>query len=509
MIIYPSSISTPAAGVKLIDFGKDAFARLELELTRDCVKNIEVCIGEVLTNGRLNRTPGDYRCFKSFQLQLKQGKHIYQIEIPPHQAPNPALPKLYPPKEAGGEIAPFRYVEITGYEGEIIARQMAVFAPFNDQAASFKCSDERLNRIWEFCKYSIKATSAFGMYIDGERERLPYEGDTYINQLGHFCCDCDYSMARRTIEYLLKHPTWPTEWSLIMIPVVFEYYLYSGDIESFERWKPQLYEKLCLDRIGDDGMLLDNGKDIVDWPAGERDGYELGKINLVPNCYLYHALILLGENEKAAILKNNIRQKFFRNGLFIDNTESRHNSLHGNMFAVRFGIAEQMEYPFITEFIRSKGMSCSVYGAQFLLETCYKCGLANHALSLLTSDGLRSWLHMLNCGATITKEVWDDSLHPCPDWNHAWGAAPANIIPRGLFGIKPLKPGFEVFQFKPQPASLQSAQLRHPTPHGPIEIELNRKEIQFSLPSGTTAQVELPGEPVQLKTRSEVFKWNI
>lgn len=507
MIIFPVSISKPAQGVTLIDFGRDAFARLELELTSDCEKTVEACIGEVLTNnGRLNRNPGGYRCFKSFHLQLKQGHHIYRLEIPPHQAPH-NLPKLHPPKEAGGEIAPFRYVEVTGCDGEINARQIAYFANFNDNASDFKCSNERLNRIWEFCKYSIKATTAFGMYIDGDRERLPYEGDSYINQLGHFCCDNDYSVARKTIDYLLEHPTWPTEWALIMIPIVYDYYLYSGDKESFEKWKPMLNEKLCFDRIGDEGLLVDNGKDIVDWPQGERDGYELGKINLVPNCYLYHALTLLGEAKKADALKTNIRRKFFKNGLFTDSSESEHNSLHGNMFAVCFGITEESEYPLITDFIRSKGMACSVYGAQFLLEACYKCGLADYALSLMTSDGLRSWQNMLKCGATITMEAWDDSLKPNQDWNHAWGAAPANIIPRELFGIKPLKPAFEVFQFKPQTASLKSAKLRHPTPHGPIEIELNNNEINLIIPEGTAAQVELPGQPIQLKRSSGTFKW--
>lgn len=507
MIVYPASISSPAKGVTLIVFQKEAFAQLELELASDFENDIEVSIGEVLSNGRLNRNPGGFRYFKSVRLKLKKGKHIYKIEIPPHQAPDPTRPKLYPPGR--GEIAPFRYVEIIGYDGEIIARQQAFFSEFNDEASAFNSSDERLNRIWEFCKYSIKATTAFGMYIDGERERLPYEGDAYINQLGHFCNDCNYSLAKKTIAYLFEYPTWPTEWSLIMIPLVFDYYLYSGDYESFERWKNKLSGKLCIERLGDEGLLLDNGKDIVDWPKGERDNYELGKINLVPNCYLYHALRLLGKTEKAELLKAKIRKNFFRNGLFVDSSESQHNSLHGNMFAVCFGIAEAEDYPRLREFIRSKGMACSVYGAQFLLEACYRCGLDEHALRLLTSNGLRSWHNMLKCGAGITMEAWDDSLKPNQDWNHAWGAAPANIIPRELFGIKPLKPGFEVFQFKPQTASLRWAKLRHPTPCGSIEIELNEKEIRLFVPSGTLAQVELPGNPCCGKAVSQSFRTKI
>ncbi|MGI6302875.1 MAG: hypothetical protein ACOX52_17715 [Verrucomicrobiota bacterium] len=57
-------------------------------------------------------------------------------------------------------------------------------------------------------------TSFAGIYIDGDRERIPYEGDAYINQLGHYAVDREYAIARRTIEHFMDHPTWPTEWAV-------------------------------------------------------------------------------------------------------------------------------------------------------------------------------------------------------------------------------------------------------------------------------------------------------
>ena len=485
--VKPAAIISVAPETLLLDFGRTAFARLELKLNGKAGQNIEIALGEVLTDGRLNRNPGGYRCIKIIPLTLQEGWHRYQVEIPLHKAPNPALPKLYPPAEAGGEIAPFRYVEISGYAGKFEARQLAVFAPFNDEAAYFNSSDQTLNQIWELCKYSIKATTSFGMYIDGERERLPYEGDTYINQLGHFCCDADYRMARQTIDYLFEHPTWPTEWSLIMIMVACDYCLYSGDEESYKRWKAPLKDKLLLNRVGVDSLLIGSDKDITDWPESERDEYEFGPVNLVPNCYFHHALKLSGELELAAKVKTSIRASMFKNGLFVDNPNSKHNSLHGNMFALRYNLAEVAEYPKILAFIQSRGMACSVYGAQFLLEACYQGKLADYALDLMTSNGLRSWQNMIKCGSTITMEAWDNSLKPNQDWNHAWGAAPANIIPRELVGIKPLKPNFARFSLEPQIASLEYVELRHPTGHGPIKVLIQDKEMVFTVPDGTAA----------------------
>ncbi len=486
-------------GIQFIDFGKDAYGRLEVELTGKGGERIELAIGEVATNGRLNRSPGGYRCFKKMNLILKSGSHHYAFDIPKHIALRPLLPNCYPPEEAGGEIAPFRYVEINGYSGPFKAERYAVFASFDDNAASFHCSDERLNHVWEFCKYSIKATTAFGMYIDGERECLPYEGDAYINQLGHFCCNASYDIARKTIEHFFEHPTWPTEWHLLTPILARDYLLYSGDAESIARWLPELKEKLLLQHIGEDLLLRDISRirgdvrirDIVDWPEEERNSYEFGEINLVPNCYHYGALLamyeLSGDDfylKRAATVKQAICGTMLENGIFVDNPNSNHTSLHSAMFSIRFGIADTAEYPVLTSLIRAKGMACSVYGAQFLLEACYRCGLADHALHLMTDNGLRSWQNMLDKGATITMEAWDNSCKPNQDWNHAWGAAPANIIPRGLCGIRPTAPGFQTFELDPQIASLKEISLMQPTRHGPIKLEIQNGKLNLSIPEG-------------------------
>ena len=109
-----------------------------------------------------------------------------------------------------------RYAEIEDGEGiePTAIRQIRVHYPFDDDASSFRSTDSVLNAIWDLCKYSIKATSFCGIYVDGDRERIPYEGDAYLNQLGHYCVDSEYALARYTHEYLIQNPTWPTEWHL-------------------------------------------------------------------------------------------------------------------------------------------------------------------------------------------------------------------------------------------------------------------------------------------------------
>jgi len=103
----------------------------------------------------------------------------------------------------------------------------------------------------------------------------------------------------------------------------------------------------------------------------------------------------------------------------------------------------------------------------------------------------RSWPHMIHdVGSTITLEAWDMKYKPNADWNHAWGAAPANIIPRKLMGIEPLTPGYEKARICPQPGPLEWAKITAPTIRGPIALAY-RKE-----PSATYYDVHLPANMV-------------
>jgi hypothetical protein len=54
-------------------------------------------------------------------------------------------------------------------------------------------------------------------------------------------------------------------------------------------------------------------------------------------------------------------------------------------------------------------------------------------------------------------------------------------------GIKPLTPGFVRFSLEPQIGSLEYAELRHPTSHGPIKVIIQDKAMEFTVPDGTTA----------------------
>ena len=104
---------------------------------------------------------------------------------------------------------------------------------------------------------------------------------------------------------------------------------------------------------------------------------------------------------------------------------------------------------------------------------------------------------MLRVGSTITLEAWDLKFKKNMDWNHAWGAAPANIIPRYVLGVRPLEPGFSKVLIQPQPGALKHASGIIPTIRGPITVSYQNDpgqpfELRVSIPVNMTARVGLP-----------------
>ena len=541
--ISPVAIKSISNSAWFVDFGKAAFGTIRLTLQGKTESDtVLVHLGEAQKDGRINRIPGGTIRYSVHKLALKKGWNTYTIAISPDKrntGPQAVLIPLYI-----GEVTPFRYCELEGYSEPLAKSQLVqeiVFYPFDETDSYFSCSDSVLNQVWDLCKYSIKATSFLGVYVDGDRERIPYEADAYINQLGHYGVAREYSMARYSEEYLINRPTWPTEWILQSVLMAWNDYLYTGNKESLQHFYSDLKAKALFPLADESGLISTRTgkvtsevlesihfkgtlKDIVDWPQtgilglgknepGETDGFVFQNVNTVVNAYHYQAVSQLvqiakvlnqtaDERKFAALamkLKTAFNEKLLdkRRGVYFDGIGTDHASLHANMFPLTFGLVPEKYVGKVNSFVQSRGLACSVYGSQFLLDAVYDGNNANYGLKLLASTDERSWYNMIRVGSTISLEAWDNKYKPNQDWNHAWGAAPANIIPRKLMGIEPLEPGFRKIRIKPQPASLEHAEIECPTIRGDVLLSFtNKPEQSFSMkltiPANTTADVYLP-----------------
>ena len=514
----PVSVTTVAPGVVLVDFGRVAFGNLRLTPPPEGGGKITVQFGEAFAGGRINRKPPG--CVRYAAVEVALDKVPSLIVAPLADARNTRQPAAVLTPLEWGVVLPFRWVEIEGWPGGLHPAQMrrraAFAATWDDNAAAFSSSDPVLDRVWELCRYTLKATTFAGVYVDGDRERISYEADAYLQQIGQYYTDNNVQMARDTYDRLMARPTWPSEWAPHMIFMAHADWMKTGDV----RWLAPRYEalkkKLQLDRARPDGLLSSadqkvRGNDLVDWPTGERDGYVFTEANTVVNAFHLCALALmaelaraLGKNEDAASYsarEQNLRAVFEKTffdsaqGLYRDGEGTDHTSLHANLFPLAFGLVPSEHRASIARWLAGRGMRCSVYAAQYLLQGLFENRQADAALQLMLAGNDRSWKHMLDSGTTLTWEAWDQRYKPNQDWNHAWGAAPANLLPRYILGARPLAPGWTCAEIAPQPGTLSRAEGKVPTPLGPILIRWENKaafKLSVTVPPGMKARVCLP-----------------
>ncbi|MGZ3962807.1 MAG: alpha-L-rhamnosidase-related protein [Flavisolibacter sp.] len=542
--VDPERVVVCKNGNLFYDFKKSAFSTLTLNVTCDPKQlqplSLKIAVGEKAIGDSIDQKPGGGIIYQTYSLELREGTHDYELNIPrfiskyPHSQD---LPSDFP------EVVPFRYCEITLPTKDIKINkvtQKALYYLVNWNASSFSSSNDTLNAVYDLCRYSTIANTYNGDYANSQRERMMYEADCYIQQMCHYSIDREYAIARYSTENLIYHATWPTEWISHSIFMAWADYLNTGNTKLIANYYEELKPKTLIALENPNGLIStltgletksflksihfkgQKIKDIVDWPSelqgiqpsGERDNHDFKTYNTVVNAFYYRSLVLMGKmaravnkdadadffEKKAESVKRIFNEEFLdrARGIYIDGIGSTHSSIQSNIFSLAFGLVPEEHEKSVVEYIKSKGMACGVYAANYLLEGLYNAGADQYALDLMTSETDRSWMNMIKTGSTMTTEAWDIKYMPkLLGWSHAWSASPAHIIPRKLMGIEPAEPGYGKIIIKPQPGNLKWATLKLPTIRGEILASIKQEigssfELNISIPQNTTAKVSIP-----------------
>ena len=512
----PVSVVKLPDGGYLLDFGRVAFGNLLLIPEPGSEGELTIRFGEAMRDGRIDRNPPGSVRYSQVKTRLDGAS---EVVAPPRNLRNSTPPAVLTPPQ-WGVVTPFRWVEIEGWSGKLrpgeVKRRAFFDSTWNGRAASFRSSDTMLDRVWDLCHYSIEATTFAGVFVDGDRERRSYEADAYLTQLSYYAGDPNSQMERDTFTRLMQYPTWPTEWAPHMVFIAYADWMQTGD----RAWLAQHYEYLKTrtleDRAGDDGLIrstpaqMRNG-DVVDWPPGERDGYVFTPVNTVVNAFHLRAMedmrqlaLVLGKERDAEDYAQRERRTLAsfqrvlfdqKTGLYRDGIGTDHSTTHANLFPLAFGLVPEDKRAHVAEWLAQQGMKCSPYAAQYLLEGLFENGQAKAAVEEMIAPGDRSWRHMVDSGATITWEAWDARYKPNLDWTHAWGAAPANLLPRFVLGVQVGKPGWSQAEIQPHPGGLLFASGTVPTPRGTVRVSWKmapRFTMSLALPAGMEAKVRLP-----------------
>lgn len=528
-VVHPVS-ETSADGILRYDFGRVWFGNILLEPHLPSSARLKLRLGEKLaSNGRIDRNPpGTVR--------------YHEVEVAVSgTAFRPPLTEadMRGMDDYGRPVMPLRYVEIESMDGSLepipVVLEAAVDASYSATGAiRFSGAGQipaDLNRLMDLGLHTMEATSFMGIFVDGDRERLPYEADGFINQLGWYVATADPEVPRRTLEALLAKPTWPSEWMVHMIFIAWADYMMTGDRDYLARIIDRLHVFSLAQFIDGTGLVTtgneqlnkvfvsdvgaDYLEDIVDWPQSERDGFDMLPYNTVVNAFVYEGQNRLAElyaalgrqyealacRETACKLRAAMTTQLIDrdDGLFVDGLGSSHKSAHATFIPLAFGLTP----PALTERAISHiedrlsanehGFPCSVYAAQYLLDSLFRAGADELALKLMLNPGRRGWLNMLNeHDATVTHEAWDPVFKQNIDWTHAWGAAFLNILQRRVLGVSVVQPGWREWTLAPALPAGVSAEARIPTQLGPLDINFDAANRTCFIQSPRTAKFVPP-----------------
>ena len=146
-------------------------------------------------------------------------------------------------------------------------------------------------------------------------------------------------------------------------------------------------------------------------------------------------------------------------------------------------------------------------GTPLVCDALVDAGLVDDAYHLLLQTACPSWLYPVTMGATTMWERWDSLLADgtinrteMTSFNHYALGAIADFLHRVVAGLAPGAPGYRQLHIAPRPGGgLTHAAAALRTPYGDASVRWQRPGdrlvVDVVVPTGSTARVELPGQP--------------
>ena len=404
------------------------------------------------------------------------------------------------------------------------------YAPFDAQrSGSFCCSDDEINRIWDVAAYTMDLTTR-EFFMDGiKRDRWTWSGDAIQSYLMNYYLRFDAECVKRTIRQLrgkdpvTAHVNTIMDYTFYWFKSIHDYYEYTGDVAFVREMWPRMVTLMGYveSRLNGQGMAEGQPDDwiFVDWvdfPMHKRGTLCFEQILLMKameTMVICAELVAAadpaattpdasasGYRVKGEALRNKIKQTFWSDELkayyhaIEDGTLNRQITKFPNMFAILYGLADEEERRDIMQGVMLNPDVPAIttpYMRFYELETLLVDGHHEQVLKEIRDY----WGGMLREGATSFWEKYVPSesgaehlaMYGRPYGKslcHAWGASPVYLLGKYYLGVRPMKPGYEEFEVRPNLGDLEWIAGDVPTPNGMIHVEMNRHEIKVRATAG-------------------------
>lgn len=397
----------------------------------------------------------------------------------------------------------FAYVELCTPNAEIHLRAVTATLIVRDLSylGSFTSDDERLGEIYDTAAYTVHLNMQRYLWDGIKRDRLVWAGDmnTEVNTILAVFGGAQCDVVERSLDFC--RDTTPageamntiqayTMWWLICH---YDWYMATGNYAYLVEQKPYMIAVLqkYLTKIDENGSETMGG--MFDWPSeGHPEMQHAGRQGLFRMALTDAAELMryLGESELSLVCTR------------AADSLLRHNpDPHGYKQAAAMlslsGIADPAAM--CSGVILPGGArGLSTFLAYYTLSALGEAGLTAEAVHILRDY----YGGMLDLGATTFWEdfdlSWAENAHridelPVPgkhdphgDYGafcyknfrhslcHGWSSGPAPFLTKYVLGVRPFAPGMRAVRFAPDLGDLKWARGTVPTPHGVIEVELEK-----------------------------------
>ena len=433
-----------------------------------------------------------------------------------------------------------------------------------EPVATFACSHDLLNRIYETTLWTYQTLSLGGYLVDcAQRERMGYGGDAHATTatgMDSFKVAAMYTKwaedwrdvqgktaawgvdkkegeagAGKKVEPGNLPYTAPTYWggggpgwSGYCVTLPWEMYRRYGDTRILEEMLPTIDRWLAfLETKAKDNLLRRYGGEwdfLGDWlwPGAKGVNGDTRETLFFNNCYWVYNLQtasriaeVLGRKELGSrwhARADNVRRAVHRD--FFNPADNSYVNGSQAYLAIallaeipprelRMPVLNRLEQEIL---INHRGhFWAGITGGSFVVKELIEAQRPDLMFTMATQEDYPGWGYMLGKGATTIWEDWEGNL----SLDHSSYLHIGAWYVEGLAGIRPGAAGFKNFIVKPgvwPTCPLQWAKCRFDSPYGPIESNWRRDGermlYDIAVPPNTTATISLRKEPKGLLTES-------
>ena len=397
----------------------------------------------------------------------------------------------------------FRFVKLTNLSKEPLGLLNLIAVALESDlevTGSFECSDEKLNQIWKTAIRTLHLCLQDYIYDGAKRDRLVWMGDMHPELRGMFCAYSDYSLARKSLEYMIKNTPidkpmngiWT--YSCWFIICLYDYYMASMDKEFLLEYKDYIQGVVenYAQFVGDDGAEIIPDWKFLDWPNEDNPQSKHAGIQALLIWMLESGakiFKILGEDDLPLLQKIELLRRHVPD---CDNRKAPAALQTITHLADRRDVLESEPFKDVSTF----------YGFYMLLAKD-----TVPALNLIR----KYWGAMLDYGATSFWEDFDldwvknacridefpiegkADLHAdfgnyCykglrHSLSHGWSCGAAPFLSERVLGVKFLEPGGSLIEVKPDLGDLEYAKGKIPCAYGLIKVEAYRNgEVKVITP---------------------------